>query len=346
MRLTWTLLIGALLVFATTNASFAASAIKATTGRSSEPIQAPSLQALRVLLKTPDAQLDFAKAKLTIDRMIDPRTDVPGKLEQLDAMAAQVAAMNPIGASPRAKLVALMAYLYQPGPWNGHRVFSYDFDDPFGRNIRNKLLSTYLATRKGNCVSMPILFVILAQKIGLEATLSTAPTHVFAKIRDDDGRMFNVENTSGGTKSDEGYQREYAITEQAIKSGIYLQSLTRRENVAVMLDTLMEYYGQQGQYGPRIAVAELALIAYSNDVNAMLYQAGTHYRIMKQRYLDRYASLSEMTPAQIEDYERLGKTITSWAQKAENLGWRENTPTQDAAYEQKMQQIKASQPGG
>ena len=48
-------------------------------------------------------------------------------------------------------------------------------------------MSHYLATRKGNCVSMPVLFVILGQKLGLPITLAIAPNHVFAKYKRDNG---------------------------------------------------------------------------------------------------------------------------------------------------------------
>lgn len=302
-----------------------------------------ALAPLRALLVLPEAEVDFAKAKLAIDRLIAPGIDVNATLKSLDAMAGQVRVTIPPGANRRTALVALMTYLYKSGSWNDGRPFSYDLDDPFGRNLRNKLLTTYLTTRKGNCVSMPILFVILAQKVGLEASLSTAPNHMFAKIRDDDGQVLNIENTSGGTKSVASYQRDFAITDQAIQSGIYLQSLTRRESIVVMMDTLMEFYGQQGEQQLRIATAQLALSAYPKDVGAMLHQASAYQRIMKQRYLDRYASFAQMTRDQIENYQRLGQAVEHWGGQAEELGWRQNAPGQDAAYQEKMKRVKAVQ---
>lgn len=107
-----------------------------------------TLAPLRTLLATPDAQVDFARAKLTIDHLIDPRIDIDAVLRDLDGMADQVRAMVPPGSGRRATLVTLMSYLYQPGPWNSGRPFRYDLDDPFGKDLRNKLLTTYLATAK------------------------------------------------------------------------------------------------------------------------------------------------------------------------------------------------------
>jgi hypothetical protein len=40
-------------------------------------------------------------------------------------------------------------------------------------DVRDKLISTYLATRRGNCVSMPILVLLVGERMGLDLSLST-----------------------------------------------------------------------------------------------------------------------------------------------------------------------------
>jgi len=60
------------------------------------------------------------------------------------------------------------------------------------------LLQRYLTTRRGNCITMPILFLALGQRLGLTMTLAEAPLHVFVKYTDDDGAVWNLEATSGG----------------------------------------------------------------------------------------------------------------------------------------------------
>ena len=78
----------------------------------------------------------------------------------------------------------------------------------------------------------------------------------------------------------------------------------------------------------------------------MLHQASTHQRLLRQRYGDQYTSIAQMTPSQIEDYHQLGQAMEYWGGQAESLGWRQNTQTQDAAYQQQMQRVKAAQGGG
>ena len=64
-------------------------------------------------------------------------------------------ALMPVNANAQARMEALRLYLYEPGPWNDQRPYQYDFADPTGTKVENKLLANYLRTRKGNCVSMP-----------------------------------------------------------------------------------------------------------------------------------------------------------------------------------------------
>jgi hypothetical protein len=94
-----------------------------------------NLATLRQLLEMPEQKIDLAKAKLTIDRMIDPQIDISRTIRELDAIVAKVKSRLPATASSRDKLEGLQTYLYEPGEWNGDRAFAYDLDDPLGRNF-------------------------------------------------------------------------------------------------------------------------------------------------------------------------------------------------------------------
>lgn len=341
MRLFFAL--GAMFVFGLSNAKAATSAQQPSVTESSP---SSPLAPLRTLLQTPDSQIDFAKAKLTIDRMIDPKIDTAATLRQLDTLAARIRARFPAGANDAVKMELLLASLHKAGPWNDYRPFSYDLDDPFGKNIHNKLISTYLASRKGNCVSMPVLLVILGQKLGLKIRLATAPEHVLAMFHNPfDNQWVNVESTSGGFKLDSSYQREYAITALAMKNRIYLRPLTKRESVGVMTGTLLEFYGPQGQQDRRIEAADMLLQANPKDTAAMLQKGNAYFRMLKERYLSKYDSLEEMSPAQREEYELLGQSNRLWFDKAEALGWAMPAEAQNAKYLQHIQRTKAAQKG-
>lgn len=317
--------------------AYAATEVPATKPAAS----APDLQTLQILINTPDDQIDFARAKLVVDRLIDPSTDVPGMLQQIDALTRAIAARFPAGASYRTKLDVLLSTLYQPGPWNQNRPFAYDLDDPFGRKRESKLLATYLRTRKGNCVSMPILVAILGQRLGLAMTLATAPEHVLVKFIDDEGRYLNVEATAGGFKYDSSYERETGITPTAIRNEIYLRPLTLRESVGVMASTLMEHYAAQSRGDDLLAVADMALAVNPKDVVAIIWKANAYYIQLQQRYVSRYPTPTDIPTAMSEDYAHLSQNNLAWFSKAEALGWAAPGVDKERNYLQSIEREKA-----
>lgn len=237
-------------------------------------------------------------------------------------MAAEIKSALPPRASSRARVEALRAYLYDAG--RGKRPFQYDMQDPSGRNLRNKLLPTYLATRKGNCVSMPMLFIVLGQRLGLDVTAATAPEHVFVKFRDETGTWFNLETTSGaGFTSDAWIQKNMPMTPQALANGLYMRPLSKRETVRVMLGTLMEWYREQGDSAALLTVAQLLLARDPKDASAMLSIGSAYYVMYQQEFVSKYARPRDVPPLLLARYRELETNMRMWRAKAEELGWRE-----------------------
>ncbi len=299
------------------------------------------LAALKAQFALPDAKVDHATAKLTVDRLIDPNTDTTAVRRELNRWQQVVRSNVPAGANSRQMLDALLKTLYQPGPWNGGKPFSYDLDDPLGKKPVNKRLATYLATRKGNCVSMPILVAILGQRLGLTITLSTAPEHVMAMFADDTQQAWvYVEATGGGYKRDESYIRDTGISQIALDNENYLRPLHPHESVGVIASTLMEHYAREGDGDALMAVADLALTANPKDTVAMVWKANAYYLQIQARYQKKYPNASDIPADKVADFQRLSRENLAWFEKAEALGWAQRTPEQDAAYLQSIQREK------
>lgn len=297
-----------------------------------------NLAPLRAQFQLPDERVDYANAKLAVDRLIDPSIDTAAVRRELDRWEAAVRGNMPTRPTDRLALDALLKTLYEPGPWNQYRPFSYDLSDPLGKNPTNKLLSTYLATRKGNCVSMPILFVILGQRLGLPLALATAPNHVLVKFADDTQQMWlNVEATAGGFKYDSSYQQETGITEVALDNGLYLRPLLPHEGVGVIAGTLMEHYGAKKDAATLMVVADLALAANPKDPVAMIWKANAYYLDTEQRITSKYPNAANVPPELHDEYRRLTHENLAWFAKAEQLGWSQKTPEQEANYLESIQ---------
>ncbi|MCR6700954.1 MAG: transglutaminase-like domain-containing protein [Dokdonella sp.] len=290
-------------------------------------------------LVQPDQAVDFAAAKIAIDRLIDPSVDAAAVQRELDRLTRAVAARTPAGLTPRARMDVLLSTLYTAGDWNDHRPFSYDLDDPMGRRRENKLLSTYLRTRKGNCVSMPILVTIIGQRLGLVVTLATGPEHVMTKFADGENWL-NVEATAGGYKWDSSYERDLDIGALALENEIYLRPLAPREAVGVMASTLMEALAANRRADDLMAVADMVLAANPTDVVAIIQKANAYYLQLEQRYNSRYARPIDIPPALQADYAMRSAANLEWFAKAEFLGWRPPTTQNRANYLQSVDDEK------
>ena len=296
------------------------------------------LPLLQSLLDQDEASIDYATTKLTIDRLIDSSIDVEVEEEIINEMVETIRASYPPGASAWVRFQALKKYLYEAGSWNDGRKFQYDFDDPLGTKISNKLLPNYIRNRKGNCITMPLLFVILGDKIGLDVTVSTAPLHLFVRFMDEDGQVYNLEATSGANVTRTAWYREQLnISEQAVNSGIYMQSLSRKETVAAMITVLAEYYYQRGEYEKAALVSEMTLKYYPKYVNAMLRLGSAYYRLMQKKYISLYLRPGDIPVAQRKDFSLLAQGNLYWFNKAESLGWRKPSPQEEARYLDQIQ---------
>ena len=298
-----------------------------------------SAKRLRTILQQPEQEIDLAQTKLTIDKMIDSTADVEAGLKKIDAMVAQIKAMPGFGVSKSANLLALKRYIYEPGEWNNYQPYQYDLADPLGTSIRNKLLPHYLTLKKGNCVTMPLLFIILGQRLGLDVTAATAPLHILVKFKDETGTTYNLETTSGANPArDVWYRQQMPMTDEAITNGVYLQPLTRKETVALMATTLAEYYVEQQEFEKAITLSDLTLEYYPKNAEAMVRKASACYRLLEKYYFSKYRSPNDIPDRAKGHFEYLSRNNLQGFAKAEALGWREPSKEEDEKYLQRIKQ--------
>jgi regulator of sirC expression with transglutaminase-like and TPR domain len=270
---------------------------------------------VRELLAAPEVALDYATAKLVLDKLVEPQIDTRTTLlevEQLVEAAREMAGSLP---SNDAALLAIRRTLHERGPWNEGRPCAYDHSDPLGQDLRNSLLSNYLKTRRGSCVSMPILFLIMSERLGLNVSLAAAPLHLFVRYRDDQGRVYNLETTSGGLPArDEWYAANLSMTPEALKNGLYMRSLTRREAVAHMANTVVEHLITQGDYEAAVDVADVILLHWPRDAHGMVKKATAIAGLLE-------AKLGLLAPPSKQRMAWLAHQNEILFRSAEELGW-------------------------
>lgn len=137
-----------------------------------------------------------------------------------------------------------------------HLPFSYDYIDfRAEEDFRNYFVTKTLATGTGQCNSLPTTYLLLAEQLGVKAYLSYAPLHSFIKFPDNESGIHNYEPTSHFELSDQWYVQHLKIRQEAYKSGVYLDTLNKKQIVAAAIMDLA--YGYSRKHG----VADGAFIA-------------------------------------------------------------------------------------
>ncbi len=278
--------------------------------------------AVRDILSLEDARLDYSHAKLALDRLVEPDTATTVIMATLDRMVEDARCLAGPLPTPDVQIAALHRLIYDAGAWNDHRPFAYDHADPLGQRIGNKLLATYLATRRGNCVSMPALFLILAERLGLDVTLARAPLHVFLHYRREDGRVLNLEATSGGHPArDDWYRQQMPMSDRAVASGLYLRSLPKRECVALLATTVLEHLIEQRRFTEALAVSEIILRHAPHDAYTMVKQGSVYGELIEAEFTRKYRAPALIPGPLRWRYLTLARKNLAAFQAAEALGW-------------------------
>jgi hypothetical protein len=174
---------------------------------------------------------------------------------------------------------AVFTYMTDSIVLNNFKPYKYDFDNFLpDKDPTVRLVTKLLSTNKGNCNSLPFLYKILAEEIGGTAYLVLAPIHCYIKHKDEKGKWVNLEMTSGSFARDEWIMQQSGVTVEQIKSGIYMNALTQKESLALVLKELAANY--QFQFGVGdfdLKVVDTALKYYTAGVNLYMVKF-EHYR--------------------------------------------------------------------
>lgn len=117
-----------------------------------------------------------------------------------------------------------------------HFPYYYDYIDYRAENDkRNYFVTKTLATGTGQCHTLPIMYLILAEALGVEAYLSYNPQHSFIRFKNNKSVMVNYETTVGQFMTDQFYLETLPVMAKAKRNNLYLQTLSKEQVIATTL---------------------------------------------------------------------------------------------------------------
>lgn len=229
------------------------------------------------LLSLPEKKIDIGTASLILAKEIYPNLDIKVYSAKIDAMVEGVRIITKGSTNPDYRIRVLNTYLYKIAG------IKYDLSDPYAEKLENRYLNGILDTKKGSCVTMPLLYLTIAQRLGYPVYPVGLPWHLILRYADSKLKMQNIEATGGGGYvSDEEYIQVLQISDRSIKSGAYLRTMTYREFLADLVAQNGIYWGMHGDY--RKAIIYIEKCVKINPKSADHYKTlGTAYLLYSRR---------------------------------------------------------------
>jgi len=219
----------------------------------------------------------------------------------------------------------------------------YDFEDYSGEKDISKLfVSKLMSQGSGQCHSLPLLYLILAKELGIQANLALSPNHSYIKFQDKTGYWHNLELTSHALVSDQFIQNSGYISAEALRNNLFMQPLTEEEVIGNCISDLAMYYGQA--FGPEEFVKKAATLSLAlNKRSITPHLILNNYYIMNTEYVIAQFKRLGLTPNHfINDpkSQQLVAQVEGFQNYIQNVGYRDMPPEQ---YEAWLRSVDAAQ---
>lgn len=241
------------------------------------------------------SELSFKKAVFIVENVyLDNRLSYEGFNEQVQSLALLVEKWCSYNELPRYgwtdSLQVLKSYgLYavlrdtlriSAGGDLAYAIAPYRYNpvDVFGRHDwKNTFVTQLLGTNAGNCHSLAYLYKILADETGVtNAWLALAPAHIYIRNYSRQAGWYNTELTSGQFPVDAWIMASGYVSLEAIRSGIYMDTLSTQQAVAgCLLDLAKGYEKKYNTYTDSFIVncCDQVLRYHPQNVSAIICKA-------------------------------------------------------------------------
>lgn len=203
--------------------------------------------------------------------------------------------------------------------------YGYDFEDVWGdENWQNMFVSKLLFTNKGNCHSLPYLYKILAEEIGVEAHLALSPNHVYIKHRNLKDGWYNTELTSGIFPNDGWIMASGYIHLDAVRNGMFMKALNDKESIALVMIDLAQGYERKFPINDGsfiLKCCETALKYHPTMANALLLKLETYKK--KIEYIAESKNKQFNEVLNTGEAKKIWLSINKQVQFIADLGYRQ-----------------------
>jgi regulator of sirC expression with transglutaminase-like and TPR domain len=245
---------------------------------------APGHRAFARLVRRPDTEIDLVRSALLVARDVYPDLDPGACLAQLDALAAQVqgwvaAQGGTPGNEPEAALPTLLALNHVLFAEAGFHGNSDDYYDP-----RNSYLNDVLTRRTGISITLALVYIEVARRVGLRLHGVGLPGHFLVGYTPPGsrGERIFVDPFAGGTLRS---ATECADLFRRMYGGAYafspqlLAPVTARQFLARLLNNLKSIYLEQHDWRQALRIVDYLLLVQPHVLEDLRLRGLLYYRL-------------------------------------------------------------------
>ena len=206
-----------------------------------------------------DVEFPLLETAISLAQDDYPDLDVQQVLSQVDHLLARVKRRIPADAGSLQKLRSLNQFFYRDLGFCGNVNDYYDPDNSF--------INVVLVTRRAIPISLAVVWMELAQGLGLSARGVGFPGHFMMKVNLSEGQVVmdpldgqSLSRENLAERLDPYRQRTGLADEFEAPVGLYLQETRPRDIIARMLRNLKDIYSSQDDWSRLIAVQNRLLV--------------------------------------------------------------------------------------
>lgn len=238
-----------------------------------------------------DERIDLVRAALTIARTEYPDLDIEKYVSCVDALARRVGARIPDAGDATQTIAALNHVLFEEEGFRGNRDNYYD--------PRNSFLNDVLERKLGIPISLAVVYMEVARRVGFPLFGVGMPGHFLLKHYDVEGRQVLIDCFEGGhILSDRDCQQrlDEIYSGQLPLQPDFLMAVSRRQILTRVLNNLKTVYLSTRSFKKALPLVDLVLVIYPRSPEDVKQRALLRYSLGLMRGaaedLEQYLKMS------------------------------------------------------
>lgn len=225
-------------------------------------------------LKVKDETFDLLRAGLLVSRLDNPELDLDAYVMDVERHARRALEGLPADASEAARFEALNRYLFDEQGFHGSRT---DYD-----NRSNSYLNEVLDDREGLPITLSVLYLEIAKRMGLNVVGVGFPMHFMVRHEPREGESQLVDVFDRGrllTKAD-ARAKLATLTDESWNDS-FLDSMPARRIIERMLSNLLSTAAESEDAERMLRYVEVGLIINSESGRDRFFRAALSYRTQR-----------------------------------------------------------------